>query len=71
MGAELEITFCQSNTNPVPGSHLMKNRPNNTEGGKKKKKFHFKNSVLNYLASFIYINMKCQMEEIMKTAQLK
>lgn len=37
MGAELEITFCQSNANPVPGSHLMKIRPNNTEGGKKKK----------------------------------
>lgn len=37
MGAELEITFCQSNANPVPGSCLMKTGPNNTEGGKKEK----------------------------------
>ena len=33
MGAELEITFCQSNANPVPGSRLMKTGPNDTEEG--------------------------------------
>ena len=45
MVAELEITFCQSNANPVPGYHLMKTRQNDTEG---KKKFHLKNFELPY-----------------------
>ena len=42
MGAEQEITFCQSNANPVPGSCLMKTGPNNTEGGKKEKSLTLK-----------------------------
>lgn len=45
MVAELEITFCQSNANPVPGNNLMKTRQNEIEG---KKIFHLKNFELPY-----------------------
>lgn len=55
MLAELEITFCQSNANPVTGSLVMKISQNDIE--RKKKKLRILNSVLNYLPPFIYINI--------------
>lgn len=68
MVAELEITFCQSNVNPLTSSHILKTRQNYIEGWKK---LYIKNVVLNYFTPFIYINTNIPMERVIIRAQLK
>lgn len=68
MVAELEITFCQSDVNPLTSSHILKTRQNYIEEGGK---LYIKNVVLNYLTPFIYINTDIPKEGFIIRTQLK
>lgn len=57
MVAELEIIFCQSNANPVTGSHVLKARQNDMEE-KNSSTLKIQSSVLNYLPLFIYMSIE-------------
>lgn len=72
MEAELEIAFCQSNVNPVSGSHIVKTQTKlyRRVVGWWKKAVHYNfNFKLPY--PFIYIIKDVPMEGIIKTLQLK
>lgn len=72
MEAELEIAFCQSNVNPVAGSHIAETQTLYRGGGRRrwKKAVHYNfNFKLSY--PFIYLSTDVPMEGIIKTGQLK
>lgn len=67
MLAELEITFCQSNANPVTGSLVMKISQNDIERKKKKAphfKFSFELPYFIHLHKYLSANWKKSLKQL-------